>query len=81
MIQTVFAKIGSSGVVMEDRRGKACKNSKLDDSIKDTVRNHINSFKTIESHYCRKTTERKYFPPTLNISKMFLLYQEYCQDN
>lgn len=81
MIQTVFAKIGSSGVVLEDRRGKACKNSKLDDSVKDSVRSHIDSFQTIESHYCRKSTERKYLPPTLNISRMYLLYQEYCQEN
>ncbi|KAK4881176.1 hypothetical protein RN001_004495 [Aquatica leii] len=54
MMQTVFAKIGSSSVVMEDRRGKACKNSKLDDSIKDIVRKHINSFETIET--CQKST-------------------------
>lgn len=81
MVETVFQKMGSTGVVTEDRRGKACKNSQLDETIKDSVRSHINSFETIESHYCRKSTERKYLPSSLNISKMYTFYQEFCTEN
>lgn len=80
-VRTVFNKMSSVGTVSEDRRGKACKNSMLDESIKQTVRNHINLFETIDSHYCRQKTSRKYLPPTLNISKMFNLYEEYCVEN
>lgn len=81
MVQTTFAKIGTTGVVLQDRRGKACKNSKLEESVKESVRDHINSFETVESHYCRKSSSRKYLPSTLNVSKMFSMYQEYCQEN
>lgn len=81
MVATVVSKMGSSGTVVEDRRGKACKNSLLDESVKNSVRTHINAFETMESHYCRNSTERKYLPATLNISKMYSLYLEYCQEN
>lgn len=81
MVETVFQKMGSSGVVAEDRRGKACKNSQLDVSIKNSVRNHINSFQTVESHYCRKSTARKYLPSSLNISKMYTLFQDFCKES
>lgn len=54
VVTTVIKKkTGTTGIVAEDRRGKACKNSVISDSIKPTVRNHIDSFKRIESHYCR----------------------------
>lgn len=77
-VRTVFNKMSSVGNITEDRRGKATKNSLLDESVKQSVRNHINMFETIDSHYCRQKTSRKYLPPTLNISKMFTLYEEYC---
>lgn len=80
-VRTVFNKMSSAGNVTEDRRGKACKNSMLDESVKQSVRDHINMFQTIDSHYCRQKTERKYLPPTLNVSKMFTLYEEYCLEN
>lgn len=80
VVKTVFNKTGSTGVVSEDRRGKACKNSLLSESVKESVREHINSFQTVESHYCRKNTSRLYLPASLNISKMYSLYQEYCSD-
>lgn len=79
VVKTVFKKMGSTGIVAEDRRGRACKNSKLDDSIKQSVRDHINLFETVESHYCRKNTSKRFLPPSLNISKMYGLYQEHCE--
>lgn len=80
-VRTVFNKMNSAGNVNEDQRGKACKNSMLDKSVKQSVRDHMNMFETIDSHYCRQKTERKYLPPTLNIYKMFTLYEEYCLEN
>lgn len=81
VVKTVFNKLGSAGVVMEDRRGKASKNNLLDESVKRSVKDHINSFETIESHYCRKNSSRLYLPATLNVSKMYALYMEYCIEN
>lgn len=80
-VRTVFNKLGSSGVVSEDKRGKACKNSMLDESVKQSIRDHINCFQTVESHYCRPKSSRLFLPPTLNICKMYHLYEEYCEDN
>ncbi|CAH2012920.1 unnamed protein product [Acanthoscelides obtectus] len=73
--------MNSAGYIKEDQRGKACKNSMLDESVKQSVRNHIMLFETIDSHYCRQKTERKYLPPTLNVCKMYALYEEFCLDN
>ncbi|CAH2018718.1 unnamed protein product [Acanthoscelides obtectus] len=73
--------MGSTGTVGADRCGKACKNSKLSDSIKQSVRDHINLIETVKSHYCRKNTSKQFLHPTLNISKMYGLYLEYCEQN
>lgn len=80
-VRTVFNKTNSAGNIAKDQRGKACKNSMLDESVKKSVRDHINMFEIVDSHYCRAKTERKYLPPTLNISKMFMMYEEYCVEN
>lgn len=37
---------------------------------------HIKSFPTVESHYTRKDTNRKYLSPELNIKKMYELYKD-----
>lgn len=79
VVKTVFQKMGSTGIVAEDRRGRVCKNAKLDNFIKQSVRDHINLFETVESHYCRKNTSKRFLPSTLNISKMYGLYLEYCE--
>nr|CAI5823299.1 unnamed protein product [Callosobruchus analis] len=81
VVKTVFQKMGSTGIVGEDRRGRVCKNSKLSDSVKQSVRDHINLFKTVESHYCRKNTSKRFLPPTLNVSKMYNMYLEYCEQS
>nr|CAH7718651.1 unnamed protein product [Callosobruchus chinensis] len=36
MVATVYSKMSSSGTVVEDRRGKSCKNSLLDESVKNS---------------------------------------------
>lgn len=42
------------------------------------VRMHIESFPTVESHYCRANTQRKYLESSLNTKKMYSLYTELC---
>lgn len=36
--------------------------------------NFINSFKCVESHYCRGNSSRKYLPSELNVQKMWRMY-------
>ena len=39
------------------------------------IKRHIESFPTVESHYCRKKTTRKYLAPTLTVPEMYRLYK------
>lgn len=39
------------------------------------VMDHIKSFPTVESHYCRSTSTCKYLESTLNVPKMYSLYK------
>lgn len=41
------------------------------------VKEHIDSFPRIESHYCRRDSQKQYLSPELNISKMYRLYNDY----
>lgn len=40
------------------------------------VKEHIDSFPRIESHYCRRDSQKQYLSPDLNISKMYRLYKD-----
>ena len=44
------------------------------------VKNLINSFPRIESHYCRKSTSKKYLETNLNLSKKYDLYVMQCDN-
>lgn len=53
--------------------------SKINDADKTFVKNHINSFPRVSSHYCRAKTSREYIQSDLNINKMYELYEEECK--
>ena len=42
----------------------------------DVVKQHIESFPCVESHYCRASTQRQYLDPSLSVPKMHSLYVE-----
>ena len=44
------------------------------------VREHINSFPRIPSHYCRKDSRKLYLDPELNISILHRLYLSFCEE-
>jgi len=58
------------------RHGKIGK--KIDDSIKESIRNHIKTFPSIPSHYCKAKSSKNYIDGSLNISLMYRLYLEKC---
>ncbi|CAG9838458.1 unnamed protein product [Diabrotica balteata] len=64
---------------MKDKRGKHAPYNKTPDILVQKVKEHIESFPTMESHYCRKSSNRLYLDPNLSISKMFELYMEQCK--
>ena len=57
-----------------DNRGKQCPTTNILESEKEIIRQHIRSFPVIESHYCRKTSQRKYLEKDPSIRKMYDLY-------
>ena len=63
---------------LSDERGKHHNRPfKVPEEAKNLVREHINMYPVIESHYCRKDTKRKYLEEGLSISKMYRMYKEY----
>ena len=57
-----------------DNRGKQCPTTNILESEKEIIRQHIRSFPVIESHYCRKTSQRKYLEKDPSIRNMYDLY-------
>jgi hypothetical protein len=45
------------------------------------VREHIESFPRMPSHYCRSSTTKEYLAADLNLTRMYNLYVEKCTEN
>ncbi|CAH1979304.1 unnamed protein product [Acanthoscelides obtectus] len=60
-------------------RGRHVPSNKTSQEDKQVIMNHIESFPLSESHYCRKSSQRKYLDAKLSIAKMYSLYKELCQ--
>ena len=62
---------------LQDLRGKHGHHKKLDDVIRQKIRQHIASFPARESHYSRADNRKRiYLTSDLNISEMFRLFLE-----
>lgn len=53
----------------------------ISEEIRQNVKDHINSFPRVESHYCRANTSKEYLESNLNLSQMYRLYEEWCSKN
>ena len=62
--------------VMKDRRGRAKGHRGIPLETRKNVKAHIETFPSIEAHYVRKTSNRKYLSSNLNINKMYVLYMD-----
>ena len=63
------------------QRGRHIAWNKTREEKMQAVKDHINLFPRIESHYTRKSTKRMYLDPSLSITKMYQLFVEYCKEN
>lgn len=68
-----------SGVPRSPLTGKHKKKVILDER-KELVRKHIASFPTVDSHYCRANSSRKYLETNLNIQRMYDLYKSETEE-
>lgn len=62
----------------KDNRGRQKGWSTIPKADKDYIRNHIRSFPTLDSHYCRKKSQQKYLERDLSITKMYEIYKVEC---
>ncbi|XP_063216648.1 uncharacterized protein LOC134542596 [Bacillus rossius redtenbacheri] len=66
----------TSGITQQDNRGKTSPGNAISDERLDEVRRHIQSFPSYESHYTRRTNNKKYLPSFLDLNTMFSFYKE-----
>jgi hypothetical protein len=60
-----------------DRRGKQPAVNKTPTWQTDLIEDHINLYPTMESHYCRQTTHRRYLDAKLTIRKMHEQFHDF----
>ncbi|XP_073948647.1 uncharacterized protein [Choristoneura fumiferana] len=79
-LTTMFKKldINDVNIAFKDMRGKHTNRpNKVSEEIKESVRTHIRSIPTKESHYVRKKTSKLYFDESLSFPKLYALYVEW----
>ncbi|CAG9773465.1 unnamed protein product [Ceutorhynchus assimilis] len=64
----------------KDKTGKHRPGNKTPEAVIKTVKEHIESFPAVESHYTRKSSKRQYLDPSLDIIKMHELFVQMCKD-
>ena len=64
-----------------DRRGRHTPANKTDDQTIGHIKNHIESFPAVESHYTRKSTSKKFLSQDQSIRKMYDLYKTKCEED
>ncbi|XP_062715776.1 uncharacterized protein LOC134291697 [Aedes albopictus] len=79
VVDIAMTKQSSLNVIEADQRGKHVKCG-LSASLVQKVKQHIQSFPVVPSHYCREKTTRKYLDSSLNITMMYRLYCEFCDN-
>ena len=79
-IYETFNQQVQPGVIRPSKSGKT-NNKKLPDVVLQGIRNHINSYPRMESHYCRALTKKEYLAPDLSISEMYTQYLIYCKEH
>lgn len=75
-------KMGNSAPSPDSRGKHGSRPHRIEKEVVDFVKSHIQSFPAEESHYSRHKNPHKLFlSPALNISTMYSLYLEKCEDD
>ena len=78
-IRTVIAK-NEMGFISKDFRGRHNKHKKLDASVKEGIKRHINTIPRIESHYLRSQTCREFIDGGKSIADLYRDYKTNCME-
>lgn len=76
MIHTALMKRTQSNTSLPDLRGKRPPTNKTPSAQVSWVKQHIESFPVVDSHYCRKDTSKGYLDNNLSLRVMYNLYKE-----
>lgn len=79
-IYTVHKHSTETHTLRKSNQGKHKKKHTSNEDA-DLVRQHINMFPVIESHYCRSDTKRQYIEGDLSLQKMYDLYKDFISAN
>ncbi|KAK4324158.1 hypothetical protein Pmani_005161 [Petrolisthes manimaculis] len=80
-VRNAMDKMGPSGIVEKDKRGKHVPGVNIPANKEKLAREHILSLRTVSSHYTRaKSPNRRYLPPGLNRKIMYDMYED-CGQN
>uniref|UniRef100_A0A915INS8 Uncharacterized protein n=1 Tax=Romanomermis culicivorax TaxID=13658 RepID=A0A915INS8_ROMCU len=60
----------------KDGRGTHEPHNKLPANVLKAIKDHIESFPMMDSHYCRKSSGRQYLSSRLSVAKMYDLFKE-----
>lgn len=66
--------------LVNDLRGKHRNHYKLDDELKESVRQHIQSIPRIPSHYCRANTTKDFIEGGLTVAELHRNYKKSRQE-
>lgn len=82
VISDALNKMDSLGIYTgDDQRGKKVPPNKIKEDEIEFVKQHIESFPVVESHYCRKDSKKKYLSQDVkSILNMYRLYKELCRE-
>ncbi|CAG9826481.1 unnamed protein product [Diabrotica balteata] len=80
IVDIAMKKRTEENTTLVDNRGKHTKKI-TSPAILASVKNHIEKFPVVSSHYCRSKTQRKYLSSDLNITIMYSLYKKECGEN
>ena len=80
---TVYVALNKNtqfGAASSSLRRQRTPSNKFSDETQQRVTDHIGSFPTMESHYARSQTNKKFLDSGLNVRKMYELYEQQCLD-
>lgn len=74
-VKTAFIRLDKSeGKISPIKMGKIKKKTPASVALDNSVVEHIKSYPTVESHYCRERTKRQYLDEHLSVSRMYRMY-------
>ncbi|GFN74679.1 hypothetical protein PoB_000118500 [Plakobranchus ocellatus] len=76
VITAIKKKVSGINFTSGDMRGRHHTGPTKNLIERDTMKAHIESFPTVESHYCRHSTQRQYLEADLSLHMMHRLYAE-----